>query len=34
MLYDMIGDSEHRFIEEFKIVKIGDKTELQVFFGS
>jgi hypothetical protein len=34
MLYDTIGDLEHRFIEEFKIVKIGDKTELQVFFGS
>ena len=33
-LYRNIGDIGHFFIEEFKVVQNGDKTEVQVFFGS
>lgn len=33
-LYRNIGNSEHFFIEEFKVVQNGDKTEVQVLFGS
>jgi len=33
-LYRNIGNTEHFFIEEFKVIQNGDKTEVQVFFGS
>jgi hypothetical protein len=33
-LYKKIGDTEHLFVEEFEVIQNGDKTEVQVFFGS
>lgn len=33
-LYKKIGDTEHLFVEEFDVIQNGDKTEVQVFFGS
>jgi hypothetical protein len=33
-LYRNIGDIEHSFIESFDVIQNGDKTEVQVFFGS
>jgi hypothetical protein len=33
-LYELIGDSEHMFVESFEVKKINGKRELQVFFGS
>jgi hypothetical protein len=34
MLFEIIGDSEHMFIESFEVKEINGKRELQVFFGS
>jgi hypothetical protein len=33
-LYKKIGDTEHLFVESFDVIQNGDKTEVQVFFGS
>lgn len=33
-LYRNIENVEHFFIESFDVVRNGDKTEVQVFFGS
>ena len=33
-LYKKIGNTEHLFVEEFEVIQNGDKTEVQVFFGS
>ena len=33
-LYELIGDTEHLFIETFEVKEINGKRELQVFFGS
>ena len=33
-LYELIGDSEHMFVESFEVKEINGKRELQVFFGS
>jgi hypothetical protein len=33
-LYRSIGDTEHLFVETFDVIQNGDKTEVQVFFGS
>jgi len=33
-LYKKIGDIEHLFVESFDVIQNGDKTEVQVFFGS
>ena len=33
-LFRLIGDTEHKFIEQFDVVKNNGKTEIQVFFGS
>ena len=33
-LYNLIGDTEHRFIEAFEVKEINGKTQLEVFFGS
>jgi hypothetical protein len=33
-LYKKIGDREHLFVESFDVIQNGDKTEVQVFFGS
>jgi hypothetical protein len=33
-LYKKIGDTDHLFVEEFEVIQNGDKTEVQVFFGS
>jgi len=33
-LYRSLGDTEHLFVETFDVIQNGDKTEVQVFFGS
>jgi hypothetical protein len=33
-LYKKIGNTEHLFVESFDVIQNGDKTEVQVFFGS
>ena len=33
-LYRSIGSTNHIFIESFDVIQNGDKTEVQVFFGS
>jgi hypothetical protein len=33
-LYRNIGNTNHIFIEEFKVIQNEDKTEVQIFFGS
>jgi len=33
-LYKKIGNTEHLFVESFDVIQNGNKTEIQVFFGS
>lgn len=33
-LYRSLGNTEHLFVETFDVIQNGDKTEVQVFFGS
>jgi hypothetical protein len=33
-LYNLIGDTEHLFIESFEVKQINGKREMHVFFGS
>ncbi len=33
-LYKKIRNTEHLFVESFDVIQNGDKTEVQVFFGS
>ena len=34
MLYQTIGDIEHRFVEKFELKEINGKKVIEVFFGS
>jgi hypothetical protein len=33
-LYNLIGDTDHKFIESFEVKEINGKLEMEVFFGS